>query len=314
MIISSMENNNNYPKYKDSGIEWIGEIPEHWDLKPLKHSVSINRDVLPEATVQDYELQYIDIGNVDINGLMNPPNKMLFKDSPSRARRITRNGDTIVSTVRTYLKAIAFIISDENNLISSTGFAVLTPNGLLHPKYIYYVVSSQKVIDTISSLSVGVSYPAITSSELGCIPIWFPREVSEQQAIADYLDKKAALIDELIEKKRRQIDLLTEQRQAVINQAVTKGLDPDVEMKDSGIEWLGEIPKHWEVKKGKYLFNIISGYAKQDLTQFRLQISLPKVVIGSNHSIKQPGNVPILSVPFTCPLGEFAMEISLNSN
>ena len=246
-----------YPTYKDSGIEWIGKIPKNWELKPLKHSVSINRDVLPEITAQDYELQYIDIGNVDISGLISPPDTMIFEDAPSRARRVINNGDTIVSTVRTYLKAIAFIDSNENNLIASTGFAILSPNGLLNSKYIYYIISSQKVIDTISSLSVGVSYPAITASELGRIPMWFPKDIAEQQAIADYLDKKTGLIDELISKKRRQIELLTEQRQGVINQAVTKGLDPNVEMKDSGIEWLGEIPKHWEIPKFKFTCSLI---------------------------------------------------------
>ncbi len=242
-----------YPAYKDSGIEWIGEIPEHWEVKPLKYTVKINQDSLPENTHEDYEIQYIDIGNVNQDGLVNHPKVMSFGISPSRARRVVKKGDTIVSTVRTYLKAISYINSEAENLIASTGFAVLTPTDLMSAMYLYCLISTQKIIDTISSLSVGVSYPAINSSDLGSIPIWFPKAIEEQQSIANFLDRKTNLIDSSIEKKQKQIALLKEQRAAIINQAVTKGLDPAVKLKDSGIEWLGEIPEHWDVKKLKWV-------------------------------------------------------------
>ena len=254
-----------YPAYKDSGIVWIGEIPEHWEVKPLKYTVKINQNSLPENTHEDYEIQYIDIGNVNQDGLVNHPKVMSFSISPSRARRVVKKGDTIVSTVRTYLKAIAYINSEDENLIASTGFAVLTPTNKLHSMYLYYLISTQKIIDTISSLSVGVSYPAINSSDLGSIPIWFPKAIEEQQTIANYLDRKTHLLDTLIENKQRQIDLLKEQRTAIINHAVTKGLTPNVKLKDSGIEWLGEIPEHWDVKKGKYLFSIVNGYPPEQI-------------------------------------------------
>jgi restriction endonuclease S subunit len=221
-----------YPAYKDSGIYWLGEIPEHWEVKPLKYTVKINQDSLPENTHEDYEIQYIDIGNVNQDGLVNHPKVMSFGISPSRARRVVKKGDIIVSTVRTYLKAISYINSGDENLIASTGFAVLTPTNKMHSMFLYYLISTQKIIDTISSLSVGVSYPAINSSDLGTIPIWFPNK---------------------------------EQRAAIINHAVTKGLNPDVKLKDSGIEWLGEIPEHWDVKKGKYLFSIVNGYPPEQV-------------------------------------------------
>ena len=254
-----------YPKYKDSGVEWIGEIPEGWDVIPIKHPVSINNKTLTENTDKNYEIQYIDIGNVNENGLINPPQIMSHGDSPSRARRIVKKEDTIVSTVRTYLKAIGYIDSDDTNLIASTGFAVLSASKRIFPKYLFYLMSSQKIIDTICALSVGVSYPAINSSELASIPIWFPKSIKEQQLIATFIDNKTDQIDTLIDKKQKQIELLKEQRTAIINHAVTKGLNPNVKMKDSGIEWLGEIPAHWNVMKGKYLFSIISGYAPEQI-------------------------------------------------
>ena len=246
-----------YPKYKDSGIEWIEGIPEHWEVKPLKYTVKINQDSLPENTHEDYEIQYIDIGNVNQDGLVNHPKVMRFGISPSRARRVVKKGDIIVSTVRTYLKAIAYINSEDENLIASTGFAVLTHTNKMHSMFLYYLISTQKIIDTISSLSVGVSYPAINSSDLGSIPIWFPKAIEEQQTIANFLDRKTHQIDTLIENKQKLIDLLKEQRAAIINQAVTKGLNPNVKLKDSGIEWLGEIPEHWELRKVGRSFNLI---------------------------------------------------------
>lgn len=241
-----------YQEYKDSGINWVGKLPSHWNAMPLKYAVIVNREALTEQIEDDFELQYIDIGNVNERGIINPPERMKFVDAPSRARRIIAKNDTIISTVRTYLKAVAFIESDDKNLIASTGFATLTSLARTYPKYLYYLVSSQGFVDTVSANSTGVSYPAITSTELAQITAWLP-PLPEQQAIADFLDRKTAQIDTLIEKKGRQIDLLQEQRTALINHAVTKGLNPKVKMKDSGVEWLGEIPSHWEVKRIKHL-------------------------------------------------------------
>lgn len=257
-----------HPAYKDSGIEWLGEVPEEWDVHRIKYRVDTNAKSLPEDTDPDYCFRYVDIGNVDQGHITFSPETIFFAEAPSRARRIAVQGDTIVSTVRTYLKAIAFVDYTGDDLVVSTGFAVLTPRKSDIPKYVYYLMSCEKVIDAICSLSVGVSYPAINSSDLTSIPLWFPPK-REQQAITVFLDKKTALIDNLIAKKQRQIELLKEQRQAVINQAVTKGLDPKVEMKDSGIEWLGDIPKHWKVVRLKYLGKAIIGltYSPDNVVQ-----------------------------------------------
>ena len=218
-------------KLKDSGIEWLGVIPEHWDVKPLKYTVKINQHSLPENTHEDYEIQYIDIGNVNQDGLVNPPKVMSFGISPSRARRVVKKGDTIVSTVRTYLKAIGYIDSVDGNLIASTGFAVLTSTNKMHSMYLYYLISTQKIIDTISSLSVGVSYPAINSSEFGSIPIWFPKSIDEQKTILNFIEGKVVGIRNLINKTAKKIELLKEYRTALISEVVTG----KIEVRDSGI-------------------------------------------------------------------------------
>lgn len=236
-----------YPSYKSSGIEWIGDVPKNWDTIRLKYLVAYNIDSLPETTDEGYELKYVEISDVEFgNGIINQT-PMLFKDAPSRARRRVQNGDIIVSTVRTYLKAIARVDSPPENLVVSTGFAVIHPI-VIESGYCGYLFNSEHLIGEIISRSTGVSYPAINSSELVdiAIPVPPPRE---QHAIADYLDEKTKLIDNTIAKKRQLIQLLKEERTAMINQAVTRGLDPNVELKPSGIEWLGEVPEHWEVKK-----------------------------------------------------------------
>jgi type I restriction enzyme, S subunit len=252
---------NRYPAYKDSGVEWIGEVPESWYVEPVKYSAAINSSVLRESNDPDFEFHYIDIGNVSSNGLEVKPKRIKFGDSPSRARRIVKIGDTIISTVRTYLKAIHFIEENENQQIASTGFAVLSPRDKLQPKFLFHVLSNQSFIDTVCKLSTGVSYPAINASELARIPVWFPKDKDEQRKIVSYLDHKTHSIDTLIEKKQRQIELLQEQRAAIINQAVTKGLDSNVKMKDSGVEWIGEVPESWEVTRLKYKAHLINGYA-----------------------------------------------------
>tara|TARA_R110002050_G_scaffold300202_1_gene468168 strand:- start:1155 stop:2465 length:1311 start_codon:yes stop_codon:yes gene_type:complete len=246
-----------YKAYKDSGIEWIGVIPEHWNLKPLKHIVECNSESLPENTPKNQLINYIEIGDVSAGQGITGFEKYEFEKAPSRARRIVREGDVIISTVRTYLKAIASIERQFDNYVVSTGFAVLTPKQF-DSTYLNNIVLSNGFIGEIISLSKGVSYPSITSSDLLQIKVPFPSTL-EQEDIGAYLDQKTTEIDTLITKKEQLIKLLEEERTAMINQAVTKGLDPNVPMKDSGIDWLGEIPEHWVLVKLKYLTRIRYG-------------------------------------------------------
>ena len=247
-----------YAEYKDSGVEWLGEIPSHWDSKPLKYLCTYNDEVLTEATSSDTEIQYIDIGSVSATEGISHIETMLFKDAPSRARRIVKDGDVIVSTVRTYLEAIAPIDNPPENLIVSTGFAVIRPNKNLYKGYAAYCLRAKGFIKEVVARSVGVSYPAINSSDL--VNIAVPSiAYSEQTKIANFLDHETAKIDSLIEKQQQLIELLKEKRQAVISHAVTKGLNPNVSMKDSGVEWLGQVPEHWIVKSYRHASRIYRG-------------------------------------------------------
>ncbi len=236
----------------DHRAPWLSSLPTRWSNKPLKYLAAINRMALPESTPQDQTIRYIDISSVNSLGEVVNIEAMPFGNAPSRARRVARHGDTIVSTVRTYLRAVASIPEDDTDLIASTGFAVVTPGPDLHPGFLSHWLRGNLFVDEVCARSVGVSYPATNASEVGCIPVPVP-PLPIQRAIADFLDRKTAAIDALIEKKQKLLDLLTEKRAALINQAVTKGLDPNVPMKDSGIPWIGEIPAHWEVKRLKHI-------------------------------------------------------------
>lgn len=224
------------------------EIPDRWDCRKLKFCSTCNDEIHPESMDPDTEIFYVDISSVNLSEGVIQIEAMPFEKAPSRARRRTQSGDTIVSTVRTYLKAIAYI-DDRNDLTVSTGFAVLRPNQVLDSKYLSYYARSELFVGEVTSLSNGVSYPAINPITLVGIPALFPNCKKEQAQIARFLDYKTAQLDQLIAKKQALIERLNEQRIALITQAVTRGLNPDVPLKDSGVEWLGQVPEGWEVAK-----------------------------------------------------------------
>lgn len=232
--------------------------------EPLKYLATINDEALAEQTDPCQEIKYIDIGNVDSNGKINEIAEYRFEDAPSRARRIVRDGDIIISTVRTYLQAIVPIESPPNNLIVSTGFAVVRSKyERLDASYCKYALRTPEFIGEVVSRSVGISYPAINASDLGSIEVYVP-PLSKQRQIAEYLDRETQKIDALIAAKKRLLELLAEKRRSLITQAVTRGLKADVPMQDSGLSWIELFPEHWRIEHLKYhLSNIEQGWSPQ---------------------------------------------------
>ena len=210
-----------YPAYKDSGVEWLGEVPEHWNISPLKFSASCNDTVLPDSTDDDYEIEYVEISDVnEISGITGSTSYK-FSDAPSRARRMLQDGDVLISTVRTYLRAIAPVVTPPENLIASTGFAVVRPRkGILDGAFLGYLLRAEWWISEVIARSVGVSYPAINASDLiGLnvpVPAW-----QEQTQIARFLDHETARIDALIEEQQRLIELLKEKRRGIVLSALS---------------------------------------------------------------------------------------------
>lgn len=220
----------------------------------LKYVATINDEALGEDTDADFEMQYVDISNVDSSGAIGDLATYRFEDAPSRARRRVRDADVIISTVRTYLQAIAQVRQPPANLVVSTGFAVVRPRAdVFDAQYCKYALREPEFLAEVERRSVGVSYPAINASDLANIPVHI-HDVNRQRAIADYLDRETARLDALVAAKERVLGLLAEKRQALITRAGTRGLDPRVPLRDSGIPWLGEIPAHWETERARWLF------------------------------------------------------------
>lgn len=249
-----MNNFNKYNRYKDSGVEWLGEIPEGWEIIRLKYASVINRATLSENTNTCFEINYVDIGGVTFENGIEKSEKFLFKHSPSRARRIAKTGDILISTVRTYLKAMDYISESKKDYVFSTGFAVIEPIVNIKGKFLYVFLKSDTFTGQVTVKSTGMSYPAINSSELASLFITLP-PLHEQTAIAQFLDEKTANIDKAIAQKVRLIALLKERKQIMIQNAVTRGLDPNAKMKPSGVDWIGEIPESWEVTKNKLILS-----------------------------------------------------------
>ena len=224
-----------YDNYKDSGIEWLGEIPEHWESIKLKYIISIQsgKGITNE--------QFIENGEFDIYG----GNGVLGKTDS-----YTNDGlDLIIGRVGALCGNIRLVYGKK--WISDNALSANTTQN--H----YFIEKCLKVLD-LNRLANKNAQPLITGTMVKDQYIGLP-SIQEQTTIANYLDHKTTQIDTLIAKKEQFISLLQEERTAVINQAVTKGLDPKVKMKDYGIEWLGEIPEHWEVKKLKFVSKITRG-------------------------------------------------------
>ena len=240
-----------YASHKDSVIEELASIPSDWQEGPFKAIASCNDEVLDESFPAEQLVKYVEISDVSLAEGIKSAQEMSFEQAPSRARRIVRQGDVLVSTVRTYLKAIAYVDRDEPNLVASTGFAVIRARNAC-PKFLGYVAQSEYFIARVIAASVGVSYPAVNASEIMRLPVAFP-DLETQGKIAAFLDGETAKIDRLIAAQRKLIDLLDEKKQSLISHAVTKGLNPDVPTKESGVQWLGDVPENWQVRSIKSL-------------------------------------------------------------
>ena len=204
-----------YSAYKKTGIKWMDIVPNNWQVKPIKYVVTCNDDVLSEGTPKDFEIKYVEVGGVSEQLGIESFSTLEFGDAPSRARRLVAHGDTIVSTVRTYLRAIAPVINPPENLVVSTGFAVIRPKGI-QSDFARYLLSTEYFMSEVISHSTGVSYPAINTPELMNIKVAIPTP-KEQAAISIFLNKEIAKIDDLIQKQEKLVNFSVEARQALIS-------------------------------------------------------------------------------------------------
>lgn len=239
-----------YEKYKDSGVEWIGEIPEHWVVKKLKNICTLVNEKTSIKPNYILTLENIVSWRGEIIG--NPYETKIEGDV-----NLFKTNDILFNKLRPYLAKVVKATAS-GGCVSE--LLVLRANGDIEPDFLFYRLISEAIISIVDNSTYGTKMPRASWEKfISLIEIPIPT-LPEQIAIANYLNHKTQQLDTLIQKKEQLITLLEEERTALINQAVTKGLDPSVPMKESGVEWLGKIPAHWEVKKLKYLIrDLLSG-------------------------------------------------------
>ena len=234
-----------YPAYRDSGVEWLGKVPEGWRIMRAKYCSKINMGQSPSS--EDCSIDRIGLpflqGNAEFGAVSPTP-----KQYCGVARKVTHTGDLLIS-VRAPVGALN--VADQDYGIGR-GLCGITSNETnLNSAFCWHLLHYVRV--QLNLCAAGSTYDAVSADDVGNMVLVIP-PLPEQRAIATFLDRETAKIDALAAKKERLVELLEEKRTALISHAVTRGLDPDAPMKDSGIEWLGEVPEGWEIRRNGALF------------------------------------------------------------
>ncbi|WP_305952030.1 restriction endonuclease subunit S [Emticicia oligotrophica] len=252
-----------YDNYKPSNVEWLGEIPQHWEVTSVKHLLSIPITDGPHTTPELLEegvpfisAEAIKNGKIDFSkkrGFISKKEHKLFskKYSPQK-------GDIYMVKSGATTGNVAMVNTDDDFSIWSPLAVFRANNKKIHANYLHFILQS-----TYFKNGVELSWSFGTQQNIGMgilsnLPIAYGN-ISEQEKIAQFLDEKTTKIDQAVGIKQRQIELLKERRQILIHRAVTRGVDTNVPLKDSGVEWIGEIPEHWEVKALKFSTKIFRG-------------------------------------------------------
>ncbi len=247
-------------KMKDSGIEWIGEIPEGWEVRRIKYCADSPVVKVGESNTT---LKYIGLENiVSGNG------RFIDTDSEydkSQALLFQAN-DILWGKLRPYLAKVFHAIEEG---CCSSEFCILRINNNYSARYFWNLLISPGFVDTVNQSTYGSKMPRANESYIRGIYIPLP-PLTEQERIADYLDEKCGRIDAAIEKQKQVIEKLQEYKRSLITQTVTKGLNPKAKMKDSGIEWIGEIPEDWEKVRIKNVFTLRNERSFLPLNQVNL--------------------------------------------
>ena len=262
-----------YPEYKESGVEWIGEVPPHWkksrlkyeSLVPVQYGLNINSDFYVEEGIR-----FIRTTDITDDGVLIDKGVYLETESVEKIY-LTQPNDFLISRSGT-LGRVYLHQSDEEHTYG--GYLVRFNFGCsIKSRFIFYFTKSRSFEHWITLNTIQSTIGNVNGQKYSNLEIFLP-SLSEQRQIAKFLDRKTQQIDELVRIKERQIELLQEQRTVLINQAVTKGLDPNVEMKPSGVEWIGDIPAHWEVKRLKYIGEVLPSNVDKHIYPDEIQVRL----------------------------------------
>ena len=294
-----------YPKVKDSGVEWIGEIPEEWEKNKIKRLTKntdksfVDGDWIESPFITDYGIRLIQTGNIGIGRFIEKGDRYIAEETFSdlNCTEVFPN-DILICRLAGPVGRACLAPVLKNRMITSIDITILKNSEKHNPKFIVYLLSNSNYLKWIDTISRGSTRARISRSMLGDFKFYFPPRKLEEDEIVDFLDKQTTQFDVLILKSKAQITLLEEKRQAMINQAVTKGLDPSVKMKDSGVEWIGDIPEGWEVKKLKYSVDLYSKKSNGNANE--------RPYVGLEHIESQTGRlIPDFPITFEGDSKEF---------
>ena len=245
-----------YPSYKPSGVEWLGDVPDEWDIYPFWHL--FNRKEITNKTQEQLLSVYLDRGVIlhsEGGGMVHKPADNLEK------YQLVEVNDFVMNNQQAWRGSVG--VSPYKGIVSPAYLIFSFNKKICAPKFFKYFLRDKGVVDQfmIASMSVGTIQRQVKWHLLKTIQLSIPSLI-EQNTIANFLDTETARIDNLISKQEKLIELLEEQRKSIISHAVTKGLNPNAPMKDSGVEWLGEVPKHWSYSSLKYVLKQKKGAIK----------------------------------------------------
>ena len=256
-----------YQEYRDSQHSWEKCIPNNWKCMKLQYCLSLLTDYTANGSFASLakNVQYLDkpdysrlVRLTDLRENLENDGIWITKDAHEFLEKSELfGGEIVLANVGAYTGLVCRIPPIKGKASLAPNMFLLKFKEILENNFMFYALLSYFCNEQLKLFATSTAQPKLNKDNTKAVRIFVPSK-SEQQLISQYLDQKTQQIDILIEKKRKMIELLKEERAAIINQAVTKGINPDAEMKDSGIEWLGEVPKHWEVKKLKYSLKLIT--------------------------------------------------------
>ncbi|MBA8085875.1 restriction endonuclease subunit S [Citrobacter sp. RHBSTW-00089] len=270
-----------YPQYKDSGVEWLGEIPLSWDMWKLSHAYEvIGSGTTPTSNNESWfqgNILWVTTGELRETVIYNTSKNISLQTLQSfPALKVHPVGSIIIAMYGATIGRLGILGVDAT---TNQACCAMTKSNVINNKYLYYWLQTFRM--EIINLSSGGGQPNINQEKVASLKISSP-SIKDQILIAAFLDHETTKIDNLIEKQQQLIELLKEKRQAVISNAVTKGLNPDVPMKDSGVEWVGEMPSYWRISKLRFMFNFGKGLT---ITKENLQDEgIPCISYGEVHS------------------------------
>ncbi len=277
-----------YPAYKDSGTKWLGVIPQNWEVKRIKFLASFYGGGTPSKENLDYwngDIPWVSPKDMKTEVVNDSEDHITKEALAGSATHLVQPGAVLVVVRSGILKHSIPVAINVSPVTLNQDMKAMVPRSDLSPDYLKYLIVGHQEALLVEWRKTGATVESIEHELLvnSCFPI---PPLAEQLSIIDLLDRETTEIDGLVAKKERLIELLQEKRAALITRAVTKGLDPNVSMKDSGVEWLGEIPAHWEVKQFRHCCSISEGQIDPRSESFN-----DRVLIAPNHIESGTGRI-----------------------